>query len=143
MIYLQIEYFSFTREEGLKLLKKATHHGHAAATYALGIILFNEDSFVVQGMEHLRMLSKAKEKDGRIVDNCRKRMKKILSYVWMINRFQLQREHRCFDPNCHNQPKRKLQKLELWSFDLGEEQDKFCSEMCRWTYEIYIFFRQC
>lgn len=141
---MQIEYFSFTRKKGLKLLKKATDHGHAAATYALGIILFNQESFVVQGMKHLRMLYKAKEKDGEIIDNCRKRMKKMLNQVWLTNGgFEFQREHHCFDPYCHNQPKRKLQKLGLWSFDFGEEEeDKFCSEICRWTYEIDMFFSQ-
>lgn len=47
MIYLQIEYYSFKREGRLKLLKKVAHHGDVA-TYALGMILFNQDSFMEQ-----------------------------------------------------------------------------------------------
>ncbi|KAK2636704.1 hypothetical protein Ddye_031496 [Dipteronia dyeriana] len=80
-----LEYFTLLEtESGLVLLQRAAHKGHIEATYVVGILLLSlshcENKLRRQG---LNLLSCLKRRHCFRVEQCRKRMKHVVSNLWI------------------------------------------------------------
>ncbi|KAK1575673.1 hypothetical protein Q3G72_007452 [Acer saccharum] len=123
------EYFTLLEtKSGLMLLQRAAHKGHTEATYIVGILLLS----LSHGDNRLRrrglnLLSCLKRRRCFKVGECRKRVKRVVSSLWIHNSVNVD-TRTC---NCWNTCRR------------GWEEDNFgvtCSESCFWVREATMFF---
>ena len=123
-----IEYFSLLEtESGLVLLQRAAHKGHIEATYVVGILLLSlsrgDNRLRRQG---LNLLSCLKRRRCFKVRECRKRVERVVSSLWIYNNVNVD-TRTC---NCWNTCRR------------GWEEDNYgvtCSESCFWDREATLF----
>ena len=114
-------------ESGLVLLQRAAHKGHIEATYVVGILLLllsRDDNRLRQ--QGLNLLSCLKRRRCFNVRECRKRVKQVVSSLWIHNNVNVDTKT-C---NCWNTCRR------------GWEEDNSgvtCSESCFWDREATIF----
>ncbi|KAK3223574.1 hypothetical protein Dsin_010599 [Dipteronia sinensis] len=123
-----LEYFTlFKTESGLVLLQRAAHKGHIEATYVVGILLLSlsrgDNRLRRQG---LNLLSCLKRRRCFKVIECRKRVKQVVSSLWI-----------------HNNVNVDIRTCTCWNtYRRGWEEDNYgvtCSESCFWEREATMF----
>ncbi|KAJ8512683.1 hypothetical protein OPV22_003117 [Ensete ventricosum] len=129
---------------GLHHLHKAMKGGHRVAAYTLGIILFQDLQTQQLGVKTLNKLVAMDLPGGPsaheslisgdvIIATCRREAASAMRDItWM--RLHLRPRGPCTNRLCGivENP----DKADPWS---GEESFRFCSQLCRWTHELYKF----
>lgn len=128
--FSQYHYFSYGEfDVGRDLLKRSADMGHQESIYMLGMMLFFEETTKPEAIDLWKKIKSTE------MDKCRWRAKKILRNMWINHRFCLQ-DPPCMTSLCRNGGKIGLPSREEWS---RCEEDWFCSETCKWTYEFNSF----
>lgn len=131
--FLQYNYFSYREFQlGRQLLEKSADSGHPHSIYALGMILLSEKE---SQLEAIKLLKKI---DNVETTKCRRRSKKVLNRMW-LNHFFLREDSSCMNSSCRNGGKRGLPTKEEWP---RKEEDHFCSEECKWSFEFYLLCKE-
>ncbi|CAL9757244.1 unnamed protein product [Musa acuminata subsp. burmannicoides] len=129
---------------GLHHLHKAMKGGHRVAAYTLGIILLQDPETQPLGIKTLNKLA-AMDLPGApsahessisgdvLIATCRREAASAMrNLTW--TRLHLRPRRPCTNRLCGRVE--RAGKANPWS---GEESYRFCSQLCRWTHELYKF----
>ncbi|KAL6888550.1 hypothetical protein ACP4OV_009576 [Aristida adscensionis] len=130
------------KASGLRHLRRAMEHGHAAAGYMIGMIALHDSRSpggAEQVLERLETLSAPAASGGH--PRTRRRMGSIRREAVSVMRRLTMRRWRVAEPPapCANPWCGEAKTAEAyWDADEDEER-RFCSRMCRWKHEYLKF----